>query len=476
MRSPLSARRLPVLLVFAACATGGCSGTGGSPRSALQMPNSVSGGTRGGGRPESPSLDRMADAEAVARQEREAKAAEEKAEETKRAEDLWASALRKQATDPEDAADDFKELAEKHKASPHAEDATWFAAEGYFRAGEWNDTIGVLEDYLKTNPVNPHLPDVERMLYEASLKVFEGARGISGLFRSRKRGYEGLKAIVERVPQGSYADDALLALGDQYVDEQDYETAALQYRNLLLRYPDSEWSFRARLKLADAYLARDQGGPYHAGFVDVDPRTPVTPQATATRPVRSVVEAAMEQYQAFLDRLAADPGRRAEYATELAYAERKVAECRTRLADKNRSIAGWYAGRGQPGAAANYELFARNQAEGRPWSEGLARGVTLPSTSPEGVTPSFGPGPARGVAPPPTPPSSAPPAAPAPPPQPPTPPPPPSPSPTPSVLPPPPPVTPPPPPGATPPAPPPTPGLLPPPRHIPGTGPSSSRP
>ena len=384
---------------------GACSGSGGNPRIPLDTPNAVSGGTRGGGRPEGPSLERMAESERIAREEREKKAADERTAEAKRADELWADALRKQATDPEDAADDFKELAEEHKTSPHAEEARWLAAEGYFRAQEWSDTIGVLIEYLKTNPVNPHLPDVERMLYESSVHVFEGARGFSGIFRSRKSGYDGLKAIVERVPQGTYADDALLALGDQYVDEEDYETAALQYRNLLLRYPDSEWSFRARLKLADAYLARDQGPAYHAGFVDVDPRTPVTPQATATRPVRSVVEAAKEEYQAFLDRIAADPGRRAEYANEVAYAQRMVAECRSRLAAKNQVIADWCAGRGQAGAAECYQRFAQNEVEGRPWSAGMpagAPGAPAPGTPP----PPPPPPPSR----PPPPPYSSPPA------------------------------------------------------------------
>jgi len=450
MRSRPSAILLPLVLASLPLAAGACSGSGANSRTPLEVPNAVSGGTRGGGRPDSPSLERMAESEAIARTDREREAAAERAEEQKKADELWNAALRKQASDPEDAADDFKELAEKHKTSPHAEEARWLAADGYFRAGEWNDTIGVLEEYLKTNPVNPHLPQVERMLYESSIQVFAGARGFSGIFRSRQKGYDGLKAIVERVPEGAYADDALLALGDQYVDEMDYETAALQYRNILLRYPDSEWSFRARLKLADAYLARDQGPAYHAGYVDIDPRTPVTPQSSASRPVRSVVEAALEQYQAFLDRIAADPGRRAEYANEVAYAERKVIECRQRLADKDRTIAQWCAGRGQATAAATYERFATNAVEGRTWCSGFQAGAT-PSPS-SGTPPSSSPRPPPAPAPlppsvtrPPLPPPPAPMPAPVPTP---TPPPPPSPYLPPSVLPPPAPPPPAPPPGS----------------------------
>ena len=81
-----------------------------------------------------------------------------------------------------------------------------------------------------------------------------------------------------------------------------------------------ELAYSARLKLGDAYLERDQGASYHAGYVDLDPRGPTSPQYAMGRPIRSCVEAALEQYQAFLDRAAADPARRGLLAGDAQYA------------------------------------------------------------------------------------------------------------------------------------------------------------
>jgi hypothetical protein len=305
------------------------------------------------------------------------------------------------------------------------------------------------------------------MTYEAATNVLGSTRGLAGIFRSDTLGFEGLQFLVDRIPQGAYADDALMALGDEYLRREEYEDAALQYQNLLLRYPDSEWSFRARLRLADAYLARDQGAAYHAGYVDLDPRITANtaavpnPQYSANRPVRSCVAAALEHYESFLERIALDPGRRAEYATEVGYAEGKVAECRRRLADKDREAASFYARRGAPAAAEAYRRYAANIEGGVAWTEGIppppaTAAAPAGTASPPVVLPGEPSAPV--VRPPPPPPAVAPPVV--------------VPAPPPTVAPPPPTVAP---PTFVPAPPPPAPGALPPPRHIPGgRGPSAS--
>jgi hypothetical protein len=343
-----------------------------------------------------------------------------------------------------------------------------------YRTYDWNGTVRAAQDYMNAAPVNPHLVEVERMTFEAANNILARTRGIAGIFRSDTLGFEGLQFLVDRIPQGAYADDALMALGDEYARREEYEDAALQYQNLLLRYPDSEWSFRARLKLADVYLARDQGAAYHAGYVDLDPRITANkaaipnPQYAANRPVRSCIAAALEHYESFLERISLDPGRCGEYANEVAYAQGKVMECRRRLADKDRQTADYYARQGSGLAADAYRRYASNIESGVAWAEGIPppptptapAGAALPATpaqAPPLVTPSPRP------APPPTPP----------------PPPPPLPAPPdPRVVPAPPPVAPPPvaPPQVSPPPPtPPAPGGLPPPRHIPGGGGPASR-
>ncbi len=376
--SPRLAVSLVALVVGGALAAcqGGASGArdlfsgNPDPGRPYQSPDAVSGGTRGGGRPAAPDPVAMKSEEDAAAAKARAEAEAAKAAQARAADALWAKAEAER--DPEDAGDDYRKLATDHKDSPRAEEARWRSAVKYFEAAEWSQCLAALDAYTKDFPVNPHLADAERMTYDAALKHYEAAHaGLGKIFKSDQAAFDALASIVDRFPQGQYPDDALLTLGELYRRKEDYAVAALQYRNLLIRYPDSEWSFQARLRLGDVYLARDQGSPYHAGYVDLDPREPTNPAASASRPVRSCVEAALAEYEAFLERIAADPARRAEYASDVAYAQERVADCRRRLAEKDRAIAGFYGARGQAAAADAYQRFAGNVEGGRTWSDGL---------------------------------------------------------------------------------------------------------
>lgn len=477
-----------VFLALAAAATAavGCrTRTGGAvdpdPGRHFQVPNATSGATRGGGKPE-PTGAFVAQDNAAAEAEAKAKADAEAAARAARAEALWNGAQAREATNPSSAADLYERLANDHKDSPHLHEALWRAVVTRERANEWNGVVRAVKAYMDAAPMNPHLTEIEEMTYRASVHVLERARGWRGVFRSDKEGFEGLQFLVDRVPEGRYADDALMALGDEYMRKDAYEDAALQFQSLLLRYPDSEWSFKARLRLGDAYLARDQGAEYHAGYVDLDPRVVANKAAVPSpaylmgRPVRSCVAAALEQYEAFLERIELDPGRRVEYASDVQYATAKVAECRQRIADKDRVAAAFYGGRGASVAADAYRRYAANVENGVAWTEGLPPPPSTGSLPAAPPTPPPPP-PAPPPAPPPSPPvvASPPPSPPA------TPPeaiPPGSRVPTyvpPATSPPAPPPTPPPATSAPPPptSPPASSGGLPPPRYIPGGSASS---
>lgn len=390
--SPRLAVSLAALVVgggLAACQGGAAGGRdlfsgNPDPGRPYQSPSAVSGGTRGGGRPAAPDPAAVKVEEDALAAKARAEAEAAKAAQAREADALWNRAEARR--DPEDAADDYRKLATDHKDSPRAEEARWRAAVKYFEAGEWSQCLAALDIYTKDFPVNPHLADAERMTYDAALRHYDEAHtGLSRIFKSDQASFDALASIVDRFPQGQYPDDALLTLGELYRRKEDYAVAALQYRNLLIRYPDSEWSFQARLRLGDVYLARDQGAPYHAGYVDLDPREPTNPAASASRPVRSCVEAALVEYETFLERIAADPARRAEYASDVSYAQERVAECRRRLAEKDRAIAGFYGARGQGTAANAYERFAGNVEGGKAWSDGLSS-PPAPRTTPPAAT------------------------------------------------------------------------------------------
>jgi outer membrane protein assembly factor BamD (BamD/ComL family) len=389
------------------------------------MPNAVAGGNRDrnallpGSRPRTAAA--LSEAEATARQ----------AARHREAEALWARGTSLDATRPEDAADAYRDLADDYPDSGRAAEARFRQGMALYRAREYSDAVTALRQYMEIAPTNPHLAEVEEAIYRAGRAYLSGIRGPFAFLRSKEAGYEALEYVPQGFPNGAYADDALFALGDAYLADEDYVNAVVRYRELLIKYPDSEWTFRARLGLAEAYLARDQGGPYHAGFVDVDPREekPKEGGPPSSAPVKSAVAMALEQYEAFLERIALDPARRREYASEVAYAERRRQMCREMLASKDLSIAEWYAGRGDAQGAQTYYRQAAS------WT-GTPSGATAAARLRGGAS-------APPAAPPPTlrPSAPPPPLLPATPPPPPTPPPssePPLPPPTPPPLPPPP--------------------------------------
>ena len=385
-------RARPYRLALGSIAVGlvlaACKSNGANPRVPLEVPNAVSGGTRGGGRPDSPSLERMNEGNTLAQADKDAKAAQEKSIKSTTAESLWNGAGAKAARSPGDAADDYKKIADDHPDSLHAGEARYLAAVNYVADRDWNAAVAALTQYMLDFPVNPHLRDVERMLFDSSVHVIDGATGFKGIFKSDKKGFEGLKALVERFPEGDLPDDALMRLGDEYRKKDDAANAALEYRELLLRYPQSEWAPQARLRLADTYLSRDQGAPYHAGYVDLDPRGPRSPQYAANRPVVSCVGTALDTYQLFLTE-----DRPRATADEVAYAESKVAECRSRLGAKDRSISSFYAGRGDATGSSTYARLADDVEAGRPMSVPLPQpaspNASMPNSSSIGPQPTL---------------------------------------------------------------------------------------
>ncbi len=376
--------RRPVSLLAALALTSltACTGTDvpdllasplGTP-STLRLPNAVSGGDPGGGRPveEGPKV---------------ATTPEEVAELKAEAEALWAKAS--STRDQEDAGDLYGDLGDDYPESPRAAEARYRQGAAYFQAKEHRAAVEILARYMDIAPVNPHLADVEEMIYESGIVLLRPRSGIDSIIYTNETGIRALEYVTATFPVGEYADDALLRLAQYYQAEEDWPSAVLHYKELLVRYPDSEWSFRARLSLGDCYLQRDQGSPYHAGFVDLDPReTYPTEQARLLgADVRSSPRKALEQYEAFLERIELDPARRSEYGREVAYATRMRATVRESLAKKDLEVGRWYRSQGDRRGTRTYLTYAARFAD-TPSGRSAARELAAaggPMTLPEGT-------------------------------------------------------------------------------------------
>ncbi len=290
--------------------------------------------------------------------------------------------------DFEDKADIYGDIVSDYPQHPRASEARYLQGLNFYRAGAWASAIETLKEYMFDAPVNPHVGDVEEMLYQSGLRYVASDRGVLGIFDDNSTGLEAIRYVPVGFPAGKYADDAILYLARYWRDDGDLQRASLYYKELLLRYPDSEWSFEARRELGATYAARDVGDVYHAGFVDRDPREEVPsddPKAAAQAgPVRSSLEMAIAEYDKYLERIARDPGRQAEYAQRVREVEAEKARLRERLARKDERIAAWYAGQGDPRAA---DVYRRSAAALRRGATSSPIPILQPEPTPTATTP-----------------------------------------------------------------------------------------
>lgn len=260
-------------------------------------------------------------------------------------------------------ADIYETIAEDFPEYPRAADARFRQGLHLYRSRDWMPSIEALKNYMAIAPVNPNVPQVEEMIYRAGVAELNSRGGLFSIFQDDGEALDALRYVAMTFPAGEYPDDALLQVGRYYQrDPEELQRAMLYFKELLLSYPDSEWSFEARRALGDTYASRDQGVPYHAGFVDRDPReqVPADEQAEAhAGPVRSGLVMAVEQYDKYLERIERDPGRQAEYQAQVARVENSRRCAREALAQKDLRTARWYAARGEQRAAEVYRRSAR---------------------------------------------------------------------------------------------------------------------
>jgi outer membrane protein assembly factor BamD (BamD/ComL family)/predicted small secreted protein len=273
---------------------------------------------------------------------------------------LWQRA--ESAQSPAQKAGLYEAIADGYPEFPNAAEARYRQGRNEYLAHAYMDSVRTLEEYMQIAPVNPHLGDIEEMIYDSGVRYIRNKGGFfANIFKTDEDGLNALRYVAASFPAGDYADDALLFLGNYYRDDQEPDTAVLMYKELLMRYPDSEWSFEARKGLASTYAARDQGPPYNAGFVDRDPRedVPDDPRAEAhAGPVKSSLELAIGQYDRFIERIDRDPGRCGEYTLQVDEVKRQRQIAREKLALKDDRVAAYYAKRGDKNAALVYRRSA----------------------------------------------------------------------------------------------------------------------
>lgn len=242
------------------------------------------------------------------------------------------------------AAEQYKRLADRFPESGESEEALILAARNFFAAGEYSQSRDQLDE-LRRRYVHPTYLDAMGQVEIALARGYLEGKGEGGTYKlgSRIRKAKMIFGhVLEEDPEGRWADDALLGLGQCQETLGDWDGAIDQYKKLLSKYPNSELRGETDGRIAYCIMRRD-------------PRPEYT-EAEAKDVLRRISQA-KEDAQA------------GEVDLDLAALQENEKMLNSRMAEKRFEQARFYAVNGHYRAAeVYYELIKSRYAE-TPWAK-----------------------------------------------------------------------------------------------------------
>jgi len=144
--------------------------------------------------------------------------------------------------DSKQAAEQFKRQANVYSESDQAEEGLVLSARNYLAAGDFTKCREQVNE-LRRRYANPSFLDAIGEVEIALARGFLEGKGEGGTYRPASR-IRKARAIFQKQydldPQGRWADDALMGLGECAEVERDYDGAIKKYKELLEKFPRSE--------------------------------------------------------------------------------------------------------------------------------------------------------------------------------------------------------------------------------------------
>jgi len=146
---------------------------------------------------------------------------------------------------------------------PEAEEALYLAGDSCFQIEEYWQSFKHFEELLKRYPVSQYVGDIAERDFLIGESFLNEPPGLFGhLFTNRSRGVRVMNHLVTNFSHHPLADDAQMAVADYYFDDEEYEDAAFNYKQLVKRYAASEWAEKATFRLGLSHLKSSKGYSY----------------------------------------------------------------------------------------------------------------------------------------------------------------------------------------------------------------------
>lgn len=150
-----------------------------------------------------------------------------------------------------------------HEESEEAEEALFLAADCQRRLGQGTRAFESYKKFVDKYPNSRFAVGIAQGEYELGTTYLKGDMP-AFLFFGADKGYgtRVLDHMQVHFRNYSMADDALVAVADYYIDDEDYEGATDALRRLLAEYPRSEHMLWARFQFARTLWLQQQGALY----------------------------------------------------------------------------------------------------------------------------------------------------------------------------------------------------------------------
>lgn len=166
--------------------------------------------------------------------------------------------------DSRQAAEQYKRLASVYSESDLAEEGLVLSARNYLAAGDFTKCREQLNE-LRRRYANPSFLDAIGDVEIALGRGFLEGKGEGGTYRFNSR-MRKAKAIFQKQydldPQGRWADDALMGLGECAEASREYDEAIKRYKELLEKFPRSELRAEAEGHIAACINRREPQPEY----------------------------------------------------------------------------------------------------------------------------------------------------------------------------------------------------------------------
>jgi outer membrane protein assembly factor BamD len=165
-----------------------------------------------------------------------------------------------------DAIKSFNEVDRQHPYSEWARKALIMSAYASYRSGQYEDTLQTANRYIT---LYPGTDDAAYAQYLIAQSNYRQIPDVTRDQQSTEKALEGMREIVERYPESEYADDARrkviqtrdqlagkeMQIGRYYLERREYIAAINRFKVVITKYQDTRHVEEALYRLVEADLA-----------------------------------------------------------------------------------------------------------------------------------------------------------------------------------------------------------------------------